>query len=416
MPSRRRFLAGTALDGAGLAGVGSVVPIGDVASSDPPADTWPQMRRDAANTASTDATLPSDPTVAWEAGAISNSFAATVLVDEDSVYVGGNGVAAFDRTSGGQRWSVRSTNDRLALHDGVVYAAAGCDTEGERTLRGFDAGTGAKQFETPLHDSHGHTTVAYGLVVTDDGLFVGGHGELLGFGLDGSHRWTVSPPGSGVVRPMVHEGTLYATHPGYVHRYDSRTLLDTVLKRGPDPVWRGGEVAVGPPTIVGDSLLIGNDQSQVDVRDPGVTAFDRTSGEQAWTAIEGPSGDGDRVQALTPARAGRERGRPVGVTAVSHGEGSDRTLTVVGLNLDDGSVRWRRESDRVATAVAGVTDGFVVGEWGENGDTLSGRIRVFGVDGEERWTVELGSPVLDVAPAEEELFAVLGEGRVVALR
>lgn len=421
MPSRRQFLAGAGVAGLGLASGGWAVHIGSIAAESPPTNAWPQTRRDAANTASTDAEIPSNPSVAWAEQAVGDGTYATLVADAETAYVGGAAIAAHDRESGTNRWRVDASGELLALHDETLYAAPSHGTDpgdGRRTLRAYDVSAGVERWHADL------PSVAYGLTPTEDAVFVGCHGSLAAYGLDGSHRWTLRTSGNGIVRPMVFDGALYAATPGHVSRFESRRLLDVPVGGTPDPTWTGPDVYGGYPTVVGDTLVVGNDQSRMDVGDAGVSAFAVDSGEAAWAAIEGPSRDNpERVEALTPARVGgADQSSRIGVTGVSRSDGSASDDAVVGIDLGTGEVRWRRELDPIVTAVAGVADGAVVAtEAGNAGG--AGSIRGYSPAGEERWVVEFDEAVSvadravrDVAPVAGELLAVLGDGRLVSLR
>lgn len=416
MPSRRQFLAGAGVAGLGLASGGWVVRLGSIAVEPPPTNAWPQTRRDAANTASTDAEHPPDPSVAWAEQALGDGTSASLVVDEDTVYVGGETIAAHDRASGTNRWQVDAPGELLARHGDTLYAAPSRGTDpgdGRRTLRAYDVSAGVERWRADL------PSVAYGLTPTEDAVFVGCHGSLAAYGPDGDDRWTKRVSGSGVVRPMVFDDVLYAAMPGYVSRFDSRRLLDVPFGSGPDPVWTGREVSRGYPTGFDGRLLVGNEQRHVDVDDPGVSAFDANTGERVWQAITGPTGDGDRVRALTPARIHRRSNLDpaLGVTAVSRSDGSASTDSVVGIGLRDGAVRWRRDLDPIVTAVAGVAGGAVVAtDPGPTGSNASASVRGYSATGEERWRATFDRSVRDIAPVEGELFAVLADGRLLVLR
>ena len=406
MPSRRRLLGGVAAAGATLTGAGWLGRLGPVETRSPDSDAWPLERRDATNSASTDALAPEDPSVDWEREALGGRGFPTLVVDRDTVYVGGNRVATLDRSDGSLLWDADVPGDALALSDGALYAASGrtAPDADAPALRAFGAADGTERWSRSL------PSPAYGLLATADGLFVGCHGSLVGVGPGGGDRWRLDAPGSGAVYPMVHDGSLYAGHPGYVRRYGRRRLLDVPLGSGPDPVWEGGEVSGSrPPTVVAGNLIMGSDQAPVDCGDPAVHAFDLEDGERAWDTVPGPTESEVGVTALTPARVG-----DVGATAVVRREDGERTSRVLGLDLDDGATLRREPLDAVPRAVAGSRNVFLVAGGGDPSVT-DGYVRAYDQDGNDRWDVDFDAGVTAVAPVEGAVFVALEDGRVVRL-
>ncbi len=406
MPSRRKLLGGVAGGGVTLVGAGWVGRLGPVETRPPDADAWPLERRDATNAASTDAPAPGNPGVAWKRAATGDDGQSSLVVGRETVYVGGGRVVALDRTDGSSRWDVAASGNALALADGNLYAAPGRtapDSESP-TLRAYDTADGTELWTRSL------PSPVYGLLSTADGLFVGCHGSLLGVGHGGDERWRLDAPGAGAVYPMVHDGSLYAGHPGYVRRYGRRRLLDVPLGAGPDPAWEGEDVSGSrPSTVVAGRLVMGSEQARVDRGDPAVHAFDLADGERAWNAVPGPDGSEVSVAALTPARVD-----DVGATGVVRLTDRERTYAVVGLDLRDGTRLWRRSLDGVPRAVAATRDGFLVA----GGGTLSavdGYVRAYAPDGSERWTVPLPAGASAVAPVDGAVFAALDDGRAVRL-
>lgn len=403
MPSRRRLLGGVAAGGATVLGTGWVGRVGPVETRPPGRDAWPLERRDAANTASTHGTVPDDPGVAWERAVEGVGGPATLVVDREAVYVGANRPVALDRSDGSRRWDAAAPGNALALADGRLYAATGRThrTSDSPTVRAYDAADGTELWARSL------PSPAHGVVPTADGPLVGCHGSLLGVGLDGSDRWRLDPPGLGAVYPMVHDGSLYAGHPGYVRRYRRRRLLDLPFGTGPDPAWRGGDVSGSrPPTVVAGRLVLGSERARVDRGDPAVHAFDLADGRRAWDAVPGSD---ERVTALTPARVG-----DVGVTGVDRRVDEDRTAAVVGLDLRNGSHLWRVPLDTLPRAVAATRDRFLVAGGGDRSVT-GGFVRAYAPDGSERWAVDLPAGVAAVAPVDGAVFATLDDGRAVRL-
>jgi hypothetical protein len=415
MPSRRQVLAGVGVAGLGAVAGGWSTRLGPVATESPPSNTWPQTRRDAANTASTDDQSPTDPSAAWEESAVADGTYGTLVADRETVYVGGSAIAAHDRTSGANRWRVRAPGELLALRDDTLFTATSRGTDGgpsTRTLRAYDVTAGTKRWQADL------PSVAYGLTPTVDGIFVGCHGSLTAFGLDGRHRWTLESSGSGIVRPMVYDGALFAATAGTVSRFQSRRLLDLPVHGPPEPAWTGSDVYGGYPTVLERQLVIGNEQSQVDVGDPGVTAFHLDSGEFVWSSVDGPSADErERIRALTPAKLGGP-GAPhprAAITAVSRSDGSASTDSILGIDLRNGGIRWRRDVEPLVSSVAGVPGGAVVAT--DSGTTeAGGSIRAYSTAGEPRWVVEFDRAVTAIAPLAGELLALLRDGRVVSLQ
>ncbi|MFB6087786.1 MAG: PQQ-binding-like beta-propeller repeat protein [Haloarculaceae archaeon] len=405
MPSRRTILkAGTA---GGLAlGTGALwtVRAGPVAVADPPADTWPQHRHDAANTARSAGSLPVNPTVAWSRQAVQRSWP-SLVVGTDRVYVCGTEIAALARSDGRRQWRVDAAGSVLALgsvgSDPTLYVAHGYanDDAGRQTetLRAYDATDGTERWRHTL------PMPVYGLVMTRDSLIAGCHGELVAVGHDGRRRWRRRADGLGAVYPMVHEGTLYAGLPGYVRRYRHRRLLAALLGQPPDTAWTGEDTSrAAPPTAAKGQLVMGSGQSAIDDGDPVVYGFDLAAGTREWGA--GPRTDTWRG-ALTPVQFGH-----TGLTAVWTEKedevfGSSR---VVGIDLRDGSRQFATAVDASFSSVAAGSDGAVFAD-------SDGAIRAYHPDGRERWAVDAETGVTDVAVLDGRVFAAQEDGRVVAL-
>lgn len=407
MPSRRTVLRAGAAGGL-AAGAGTLwaTRTGPIRTTDPPPDTWPQHRRDAANTARADHSVPAGATVEWERDAISDSIP-SLVVGTDRVYVCGDGIAALSRTDGEVEWRVDAVGSTLALADvesdaPTLYVAHGRANDDELNrrdapaLRAYDATDGTERWRRSL------PTLAYDVLVTDARVILGCHGTLLAVDRNGSRRWRLEPEGLGRVYPMVHEGTLYAGLPGYVRRYRRGRVLGSLLGTPFSVDWTGEDTSgPAPPTVAGELLLMGSEQAYFEGDDPVVYAFDRGSGERAWSA--GPRTETLR-RALTPVQFGT-----VALTAFySHGqEAAGDSGRIAGLDLQDGSRRFSLPVEEPLWCVAAGSDCAVFG--GEDSE-----LRAVRPDGRERWHVDTAAAVTDVAVLDGQVLAARRDGHVVA--
>ena len=404
-PSRRQVLAGAAM--LATAGVADLVHLGGIEGWAPDPDTWPLARFDAANTASTDATPPADPGVAWEYDELGYADRTALVVGSERVYAGGDGLVALDRTDGRPAWAAPgASSGRLALRDGTLYSAVADEDRGvEAGLRALEAAGGTRRWgrATPVE--------AVSLTVAGGTLFVGFDGGFAAVdAASGRRRWRVDTG-----RPVslaVHAGDLYAaTWLGSVTRFAHRDLLDVALGSGPPSRWEstGPAVdAIGPPVPTGDLVLAGQ---RDDDGAAGVVAARHASGAVAWTA----AGDdaGRSLRATAPAVAGG-----IAVAGVRRG----RSTEVVrgesfALSLGDGSVRWRVPHDAAYATTVAVVDGTALVGTRTTGPARAGSVRAYDLrTGEPRWRVDLGAEVTALAPVDGAVFATTHDGDVYALR
>lgn len=400
MPSRRAIVGAGAV---GSLSLGSVLSVrsGPIQTLTPPENSWPQHRYDASNTAQSDLPVPSEPTVEWSRHADEHPYP-SLVVGPETVFVGGTGITALDRSTGHQRWHTDAAGNKLALAgvgsaEPTLYVAHGRSYGGSPTLRAYNATDGTERWR---HDLPGP---AYDLIPRETGVVLGCHGSLLAVGRNGRRYWTENPPGLGAVHPMIHEGTLYAGLPGYVRQYRSRRHLALLLGSPPEVGWVGRDTSGSTsPTVACGNLVMGSEQAAFESDDPALHAFDLASGERQWGA--GPR-TATRRRMLTPVQFGT-----TGVTAIraiDRDENSDATF-VAGINLRDGSIEFQQPTDDWLWQVAAGSDCVVFGG-------LGGDLRAYRPDGHERWQTELSDSVTDIAVLDEQIIAAQGDGTVVVL-
>ena len=404
-PSRRQVLAGAGLLAVG--GVAGLVPLGGVDGWTPREDAWPLSRYDLANTASTDALPPTDPSVAWSDEALGRHGRTTLVVSPERVYAGGRGLVARSRDDGSEAWTHGDLpSGRLALrggtlHSGVAEEIAGLDSD----VLAVDASTGERGWGVPLPSE------VTSLLVADGGVFVGYDGGAAGFDPDtGWRRWRRAGGTSGTYIAL-HGGDLYATEGlGRVYRFAGRDLLDLPLRSGPSVRWESGPPAteaVGPPVVTGNRVIAG----QRVHGGPGVVACRPEDGSVVWTAAE------DASESVPVRATGLAVADGVAVAGLLYGRPRDvERGAVVGLDPGDGAVRWTLPlDDRYPTTVAVAGDSVLVGlaSPGPVGEPA----RAFDLDsGTERWRVGLPDEVTAVAPVEGTAFVACRDGSVHALR
>lgn len=401
------MLAGVGLLATG--GVAELVPIGGIEDWSPRRDTWPLAHYDLANTASTDATPPTSPNVAWSSDRLGEAFYTGLVVGPERVYAGGRGLVALDRADGSSVWVDEEVGSgHLALREGTLYSASAVEGPRDYTLDARDAAAGGRVWRSELPFE------ATSLLVADGAAFVGHNGlEIWGFDAgSGRHRWSADvfeDPYLGV-----HGGDLYATVTiSRVVRYRGRDLLDVPFGSGPDVRWESespADDAFGPPVATDAHVYTGQRS-----RDrPALVACHRSSGEVAWSAVD-PAPDTDRTHATTALAVDEERGGVAGLARDADGPGW--RSRVVGFDPTEGPVRWRTalDAERVSTAAV-ATDLALVGT-ADAEEGSPGTVRALSLDsGAERWRVELPAGVRTVAPVEGTVFVACRDGSVHALR
>lgn len=406
MPSRRALLLGL---GAGtlLYGGASVARLGRLEPLPVPTNTWPLARRDHRNTARSDGRVPADPTVAWETGSVGGDPPTALVVGTDRVYAGGARLLALARADGTEQWRADGGASRLALTDDRLYAAPPFAAESPG-LRALDRdGTEAWRVPFPSADS---------VVPTGSAVFASGHDRVQSVAPDGNPRFETDVAGAGPVHLAVHDGSLYAGGPMGVLRYERRTVLEAFDDRPPSVAWYGGRGGfAGPPTLHDGRLLAGYE----DAGGTGaVKALDPSDGGTAWTALSRPSDAAvERQWASSPVVVD-----DTAVVAVTQWLAEGREHALVGLDVTDGRERWRRRAVSWLPDVAAGRRTALFATASDDapdapaGDAPPGSVVALAPDGTERWRVGFEAGVRAVAPVGDTVFALLADGRVVALR
>ncbi|MFC7075406.1 outer membrane protein assembly factor BamB family protein [Haloarcula halophila] len=275
-----------------------------------------------------------------------------------------------------------------AVVDGTVYAS---DDDGG--VHAFDSGTGQRRWYTPGTGAIFHTPAVA------DGTVVVGAGDAGVKALDaetGQQRWSWSVRERVTSAPAIADGTVYAGR---------ETVAALALDSGREQWQRGFEHATGTPAVTdgtvvvpaGNGSIVGLDRATgrrrfrfsavlqhiseavivarsayVPASDGSIRAIHLETGDQRWaTTIAEPSDDRS-VLPLRPAVAGSTL-----VTGVE----TDGSVTVVGLDMADGSTRWTWSPDSFVSApvAAGPTVYLCVG---------TRLTAIAAADGSERWTIE----------------------------
>lgn len=413
MPSRRALLAGAVGIGGGVV-LTENIHLGSIETEPPPPDSWTHARYGPTNTAANpEATVPADPSIDWQTVELPNSDTASVVVDRDAVYVGGMGIASLAKADGSTRWRIDRPGTNLALAAGTLIAAPGRfaadrydrDSIGPMAL---DPDTGKRRWQARTGAG------IYHVVVADGTVFVGFHGRLVAFDAgNGYRRWSVHEGWDAESFPMVHRGRLYAALERLVE-FGPRSFLDVATLSGPPAGWETDYFdEMDAPTAVGDRLIVGQYHFHQGTTDPPVYAFDARDGSVQWTALE-PENETDLVGAPTPAVVGDQ-----GFVGARYGTGEERRIAIAGIDLEDGSVRWKRPVDQwIRDLAAGRTA--VVLATGADEDTESspaGTVRAYDQsDGRELWRIPTESGVTSVAIVDGTVFASTDRGGVMAIR
>lgn len=422
-PSRRQLLGGlvgTAVVGGGL----SQVSLGPINAHQPAAGTWPLDRYGPANTgANPDATVPAEPTVAWEATVPSSDYPDhRLVVGPESVYVAGRVTTALARNSGEVQWQYEAPTTQLALDDGTLYAYGEETQSAARGPIALDPADATVDWRTEGGNVYDH------LVPAEETLFAGYGRELAAYDADsGTQRWHRSMDG-GIPEggPAIRGGTLYALG-GDLVAFGSRSAGDAALENPPPVDWQRSYSINAPVPVATDDRLVATRYVELPHDRPILAAFDPATGEQVWSALRpdvlarADGSEGEYVE------RGYEYPRPPavvgdrGVVALDVYETGDPPpeTHLVGFSVADGSIRWHRTfatgtADVIATGASVVVATYTASEAAE---PPRGSVRAFDDEtGEERWRRPFTHGVQSLAAVGETVFATTNGGRVVAIR
>lgn len=341
--------AGTRTDDRSSAGnVDAVAESDDVSS-------WPRFKYDASNTGhSTTASGPRDGvTESWRYRT-DGGWNAPPVADEDTVYVGGDGLYALDRETGVKRWEFR-VGEKLDFSGPSVGEDVVCCVnfdEYNNVLYGVNAADGSERWSHEL----GGQTLDSPVTVVDGTVYVTGPFETHAIDVSsGEQEWAVSPgmQAEGSV-PAVTSDTVYVSDSAGLRaldRSDGSERWTYDISDSLSPAVDGGRVYVGGYQgdqwrVVGVDAESGTGEWQATLGETDVGgsptlldgrlfvsagqlhAFDTETGEELWTspygagglAINSPVTDGELLYAVNTA--------------------SDY---VAALDPTDGSLQWRFE-------------------------------------------------------------------------
>ncbi|ELY43828.1 PQQ-binding-like beta-propeller repeat protein [Natronorubrum sulfidifaciens] len=396
MPSRRWLLAGASATLAGLIGGHAVA---DQAGTE--AVDWPMARYDAAGTGhNPNTTGPRDDVqIAWDRDlAASARGVLPPILHTDTLYVVGGAVTALEAETG----TVEFTRDgdyqsSPARADADVYRTDTLAVSSPDGLAGLNAGGGidlpllGSQFGLERWDGPSEVSRSsiFGPpnapppIAVDDTIYaaVPGTNHLVALAAnDGTERWrTVHGAGSGLYRPAVRDGIVYAVD--YAHElgaYDAETgerrWLEEIDDRPPYA-----------PTATDEGVVVPGRES--------VTCLDADEGRIRWTYDhDGNVSDADRAAAAVA------NGRVFVVDSVG---------SLHAIDLESGEAVWTAAFGGVASPV--VADGVVYVTR-----------RTVGLDafdaatGEHRWTFDVEWPTSAPIVSGGRLYVVQNR-RVLAL-
>ncbi|WP_227355026.1 outer membrane protein assembly factor BamB family protein [Haladaptatus salinisoli] len=409
MPSRRDVLAAAGIAGLGVGAV-SRLRLGPVESWTPRPDTWPLRRYDPANTAANpDATPPTNPSVAWAVAPLGVSRDNAVVVDQETAYAAGNGIAALNRTDGTVRWRSDRPGGPLAVRDGTTFIAPGYDVSADGAALRAIGTDGVERWSRKLEAGNVDS-----LVVADDTLFVGGQGILRAYGTDGRQRW--STEGGPQTHVLVSGGRLHAST-GSVARYRRRSLLSVGIGSPGETAWETDYYGVrfGYPTGLAatDSRLVAGFWHSMPYGGSALVGVDPRGGTVRWSAF--PFDDDAEMPLLTGALATDTANCFFGFL---RGEGENTRYAVASRRLSDGGRRWHHTVEQRITDIAVVAETVVVATAAPDGATEVpfGTVRALrSRDGSEMWRVDFDDYVRSIAPVDGAVFAATLGGQVIAL-
>ncbi|AWB28428.1 PQQ-binding-like beta-propeller repeat protein [Halococcoides cellulosivorans] len=392
-PSRRRFLKGSAIAIAGLAGCSSL-------SGHPPADC-------------------SDEELVHESDANLNQAASWPSYQYDSANTGHNPEASGPKDDVEVAWRYPACTEAesgAVVHDGRV-SAGGLVVDGQtgRAVGGE-------------WDSHASTPTF------DNGrVYVGAHDLLALDATTGERDWTfeTDSDSGGLATPAVEDGTVYTRG-----QFDDPTIYAVDASNG-EEIWRFEPDSEGRfPLAVADETVYSIDETST------IYAINATSGEEQWrrtpsadikrsTPVIGDgilylgTGEGDLL-ALDADDGSNVWRRSLGTGSVGPVAIADGTLflpgqekSLIALTASDGHEEWRRSvsatlsgppvvADDIVYVVAGQTLYTFDASNGDEGWQFETREVLFG-DYERGW-VNSGLAVVDdlvyVATAPGDLYAL----------
>ena len=389
--TRRRLLAGGALAGSGALVVQLVAgPSPAFEPWEPAPGTWPVARRGPRRTAATlAADPPTDaPSVEWTT---ETEGGPTVVVDADTAYVGGEyRVAAVALSDGTVRWQRTDvTGQLLAVRDGVLF----CGGHSGQELVALDADANETVWTVGVDAGDN----VYDLLPVGDSLLVGRHGWLEARDVQtGERRWRTDVGGTGDVYPAVVDGRLYAGGPGPLETYEPRTGWATVMTDGPKQVTLGrGPVFGFYPVVDERRVYIGGFGFEDGTH---LYAFGRDGTTRHWA---GPSGG----TLSSPAVADG-----IGVVRLYVDREPSPEFRAIGVDLRDGSLRWRRPW------ATDLTEPVVMGDLALVAVSI-GTVRAINPEtGDVAWSLSLPGPVNNIVPVGDRILLAGRYGTVRALR
>jgi outer membrane protein assembly factor BamB len=325
-------------------------------------------------------------TLRWE-HRVGSSVISSPTVVGGTVYIGNfsGAVIAVDAETGDRRWQFETPKTTAAsptVIDGIVYAVASAATYGgSSTVHAIDAETGTELWRLQLPGLiRGSPTVADGTVyignyrgdvgdadgvvvavdadtgaeewrvnteariktaitVVSDTVYVPA-GDLLALSAtDGTVRWRYGGPGAVESSPTVAEGAVFL---------GTGESIAAVEATDGSERWRSdvGGRATSTPTVTDGTVLVGGGNGG------GVYALATTDGSERWRAATGTE-----VHSSPTVANGVVY---VGTGERSVGSGPDETATsVYAYDLNDGTERWRYETDGSVQSSPTVADGTV---------------------------------------------------------
>lgn len=338
-----------------VAGRSPVDGVGAVADGDA-ASSWPRFKFDASNTGfSTSASGPRDGvTESWRYRT-GGGWNAPPVVDDDTVYVGGDGLYALDRETGVRRWEFRN-GEKLGFSGPSVGEGVVCCVnldDYHNVLYGVNAADGSERWSHEL----GGQVLDSPVTVVDGTVYVTGPDETHAIDVSsGEHEWAVSP-GMGVEDnsvPAVTSDTVYVSDSAGLRALDrsdgsERWTYDISDSLSPavdgDRVYVGGyqgdqwrvvgvdaetgtgewQATLGETDVGGSPTLL---DGRLFVSAGNLRAFDTDSGEELWTSPHGGGGIG--------------LGSPVTDGELLYAVNTASNY-VAALDPGDGSLQWRFE-------------------------------------------------------------------------
>jgi len=239
------------------------------------------------------------------------------------------------------------------------------------------------------------------LVANTEMVVIGHHAgndkQLVAFDSDSADtRWQNEG-----IYPTLVDGSLVVSGTAGVSQYQPREGTDAYLNDGPKETWSASYSGATEPTVRSGRVIVGGNWNQQAGTSP-LFGYDVETGEELWD----------------PPKFSGAVNAPAVVNDTAYVSTNSGELQAV--DLQDGTVRWTRETEWVQHSVVIGNNGVIVSCGGypdglQNGER--GRVRAYDAEsGDVLWTFSTSYPIASVALVSSTVYAGSNDGTVYALQ